>query len=268
MGLQPVTATITVTPTVEAGNWPPRVRLDVAQSGSPAAAATTINRINPDGSLTPVRTSDGNPLPLSPIGLAYDYEMPYQSGVSYTTVESPLVVSSQVVVPESRVWLIHPGVPALSVPVGNFRPGTFTARTAPITQNVYVVMGRVNPVVWTDGFRKGLQSSMTVLAKTPDELDALGAVLADGSDLLLNIPTGLGYTMPSSYVAVGAASFAPVVDKVTEQWVDVTLPFQSVDRPVGGSQAQRTLADLIAPYPTLGDLKAAYPTLADLLSGP
>jgi hypothetical protein len=46
------------------------------------------------------------------------------------------------------------------------------------------------------------------------------------------------------------------------------MPFQVVDRPVGGSQAQRTLADLIAPYPTLGDLKAAYPTLADLLSGP
>lgn len=261
-----MSATVTVTPTVDASNYPPRVRLDVSQSGTPALTSTTINRVNPDGSLVPVRTSDGNPLPLSPGGLAYDYEMPYQAAVAYTTVESPAVVSAQVTVPESRVWLVHPGVPALSVPVGNFRPGTFTQRTAPITQNVYVVMGRVNPVVWTDGFRKGLQSSLTVLTKTPDELAALEAVLADGSDLLLNIPAGMGYTMNACYVAAGQATFAPVADKVFEQWIDVTLPFQVVDRPVGGSQSQRTLADLMT-Y-TLATLQAKYSTLAAVLAGP
>jgi hypothetical protein len=115
-------STVTVAPTVELSNVPPRVRLDVTDSGTPNLFATTVMRLDPDGALRPVRTQDGAPLTLGTsgsnrVGLVYDYEAPYGAPVSYSTLESPSTVSNPVTVDESRVWLVHPGVPALSLPI-------------------------------------------------------------------------------------------------------------------------------------------------------
>jgi hypothetical protein len=255
---------VTVTPTVEAGNVPPRVRLDVT---STAESLTTVTRLNPDGTTIPVRTPDGGQVQLSGgTALLYDYEAPFGQPVTYSSQETPSTVSTAITVDASQTWLIHPGVPSLSLPV-RLAQGSFSRRTAPARQGVFLPMGRKTPVVVTDGRRKSYQSSLGVVTTTADELAAVEALLDDTGTLLLNIPTTLGYNFPTCYIAVADVDVAPVIDKVFEQWMTVTLPFTVVDRPVGGSQAQRTLADLLA-YPTLRAIQDAYPTFAAVLAGP
>ncbi|MGZ4617182.1 MAG: hypothetical protein ACXV3F_00330 [Frankiaceae bacterium] len=258
--------TITVTPTVDTANWPARVKLSV--SASAGETSTTITRLNPDGTTWPVRTNDGNPLALSGgSGLLYDYEAPYGAAVSYSSQESPSTVSAQVTVAVSRVWLVHPGVPSLSQPV-RLAAGAFTRRTRPVTQGVFQVMGRTNPVVVSDGARKGVQSTLTVLTQSQADADAIDALMSDAGVVLLNIPTTLGYNFRTCYIAPGEMQSGPVVDKVFETWQTFSWPFYVVDRPAGGSQAQRTWADVIAGYASWSAVKAHYSTWTDVIAGP
>lgn len=258
-------ATITVTPTVEASNVPPRVRLDIADSGTPAVTQTTVTRLNPDGSLVPVRTYDGNPVALtSGTALLYDYEAPYGQAVSYSSTESASVVSAQVTVPETRIWLVHPGVPALSTPITVQSWGEVTVRA---TQGVFWPMGRSTPVVVTDGARKSAQFTLTVLTGTSDEAASMAALLGDLGSLLLNIPASKNAGRPTGYVAVGDVQVSRpsrITSEAARLW---TLDCTDIDRPVGGSQAQRTYVDLLS-YPTYAALQAAYPSYTALLAGP
>lgn len=262
---------VTVTATVEATNVPPRVRLDVVDNGSPFYFQTTVTRLNLDGSTVPVRTQDGNPLPLTTsgsnrVGLIYDYEAPFQQAVSYSTVETPGTSTPQVTVPENRIWLIHPGVPALSVPV-TLGSGSLATVTRAAKRGVFYPMGRQNPVVQTDGARKGADSQINVLTSSTDDLAALRALLQDTGVLLLNIPGSRDYGFDTCYIAVGDVGEARPVDLLPVTWRSTSLPFVVVDRPAGGSQAQRTYVDLFN-YATYADLLAAYPTYTDLLAGP
>ena len=262
-------STVTVVPTVELTNVPPRVRLDVTDTGTPNLFATTVNRLDPDGVLRPVRTTDGNPLTLSTsgsdrVGLLYDYEMPYGASVSYSTVESPGTVSAAVTVDESRAWLVHPGVPALSMPITIASIG---ARTRRAQRGIFYPMGRSTPVVQTDGQRKAAEYSLNIYTATDDDRGRIDALFEDAGVLLLNVPASKGWGITAEYVSVGDMSEARVANFLGYTDRTWELPLVVVDRPSGGSQSQRTLADLLV-YPTLADLQAAYPTLADVLAGP
>lgn len=255
--------TVTVAATVELDNQPPRVRLDVAADDGETSA--TITRLNPDGRTVIVRTEDDGPLPISGgAALLYDYELPYGQAVSYSSLESPGEESAQVTVDAADVWLIHVGVPALSLPV---RVASFGSRVRPVERAVYRPMGAEFVVVHTDGHRKAPESTIELNVADLDELSALEALTSDASDLLLNVPVSLGWGVPTSYISVGDLEEVRLIDYAAEQRRYYVLPYQVVDRPVGGSQAQRTLVDLLA-YPTLGDLQVAYPTLLDVLAGP
>lgn len=261
-------STVTVTATLEADNTPPRVRLDVVDTGTPAITATTVTRQDPNGTAVPVRTTDGMPLTLTTsgsnrVGLLYDYEAPF-APVTYSTVESPTVVSASVTVPSDRVWLIHPGVPALSMPVTVVSIG---ARSRKVRQGVHYPMGRATPIVVTDGSRSASEYTLTVRTNTDAERTSLDALLGDSSALLLNVPAGKQWGVMSEYVSVGDSSEERLFQYGREPRRTWSLPCTVVDRPVGGTQAQRTLLDLLD-YPTLDSLKAAYPTLNDVLAGP
>jgi hypothetical protein len=115
-------STVTVVPTVDLTSTPPSVVLAVTDTGTPNLFATTVTRLDPDGVWRNVRTSDGNPLVLTTsganrVGTLRDNEAPYGTPVTYSTIESPSTVSSPVTVDETRVWLVDPGTPALSVPI-------------------------------------------------------------------------------------------------------------------------------------------------------
>lgn len=258
--------TVTVTPTVEASNVPPRIRLNI--SASAGETATTAERLDPDGTLVPVRTYDGNPLPISGgTALIYDYEAPFGQLVSYSSLESPATVSAQVSVDASSVWLIHPGIPALSMPVDLYADA-FTEETWGVRQAIVQPMGRANAWTASDGQRKAPTGSVTVAIESLSDLQALRDLLADVGTLLLNVPASFGYGVDTEYIAVGAATNRRRSDIGADPGRRVVLPYTVVDRPVGGSQAQRTWADIPAAYATWAAVKARYPTWAALLAGP
>lgn len=255
--------TVTVTPTVDLVNSPPRVKLSVASTGE---TSTTITRLNPDGTTVPVRTNDGKPLPISAgAALAYDYEMPYQA-VTYSSLESPATVSASVTVGATGSWLVHPTVPARSMQV-TFRPGTLQDETLTVKQSVLYPLGRVNPLVTTDGTRKGSQSQLVIVVSDLGQLAAIKALLADAGVLLLNSPPSLGIGYDYAYIAVGDVKISRLTDIVIDGYRDVTLPFVVVDRPAGGSAAQRALVDLTR-FASIAAVNAAYSTLAAAQAGP
>jgi hypothetical protein len=259
---------ITVTPTVEASNVPARVRLNVADTGTPALTTTTITRLNPDGTTSPVRTPDGNPVTISGgSGLVYDYEAPYGQVVTYSSAETPGNVSGPVTVPVTRPWLIHPGMPTLSMPI-DLRVGALDEETLQARQAMYWPMGRSTPVVIGDGARKAAQSSLIIGTETSDELSGIRALFADASVLLLNVPPSLGLGFDTCYIAPGEVRIARRPNSPGAYFGrDVSVPFTVVARPGGGTQSERTLSDLLV-YPSITALNAQYATLADLLAGP
>lgn len=258
--------TITVTPTVDLTSTPARVSLAVSASAGETAA--TVTRINPDGSTVPVRTSDGNPLPLSGgAGSLSDYEAPYGLAVSYSSVESSTTISAQVTVNVTVPWLIHVGVPGLSMPI-NLRPGTLQDDIRTMTRGVFPIMGRTTPIVVTDSSRKAAASQIVVTTQSLGELGSIKALLADGSPLLLNIPDSMGAGFSAKYISVGDVKISRFTDVSIDGNRDVTMPFVEVDRPAGGSQATRTWADIIAAYSSWQQVEAAYSSWTALISGP
>lgn len=258
-------STVNVAATVEAGNVPPRVRLDITSSD---ATSTTITRLNPDGRMEPVRTSTGGPLQITgSSALLYDYTAPFGRGVQYSSLESPSVTSAMVTVDAASVWLIHPGVPALSLPI-ELRAGSLQDETYSVQQGTFWPMGRETPVIVTDGSRKGMQSSMTVATETVNDLASLRAILSDASTLFLNIPASFGFLVDSCYIAAGDVKISrrSTIGSMTQR--DVEIPFTVVARPAGGSQSQRTFADVLADNSSFGSLMTRYRTMFDLLAGP
>jgi hypothetical protein len=263
-------STVTVVPTVELSNVPPRVRLDVTDTGtSPSIFATTVTRQDPDGVARTVRTPDGNPLVLTTsganrVGLVYDYAAPYGQPVSYSTQESPTTVSAEVTVDETRTWLLHPGVPAVSQPIVI---ADLSDRARKIQQGVFYPMGRSTPVVQNDGARRRGEYTLSVWTPDLDARDLIDDLLADGSPLLLNVPVGKGWGLEWQYVAVGDVTERRPVRFLGESGRFWDLPITIVDPPVGGSQSGRSYADLLT-FPTYAALDVAYSSYNQLLAGP
>jgi hypothetical protein len=262
-------STITVTPTVELDSNPPRVRLDVSDADLPAHTETTVVRLDSSGRTSPVRTADGNPLTLTTsganrIGTVYDYEAPYGSPVSYSTVEDPASVSAQVTIDVAEVWLVHPGVPELSRPVtvAEFGPRSYAAE-----RGVFRPMGRRYPVVHTDGQRKAAEYMLTLRTDTLTEYAALMSLTSDMGDLLLNVPESLGFGITAEYVSVDTLVESRFMEYAADRHRYWDLPCTVVDRPAGGTQAERTYADLLV-FSSYADLQAAYGDYQSLLSGP
>jgi hypothetical protein len=257
--------TITVTPTVDASNLPPRIKLAVAASAG--ETSTTVTRSDPSGAWIPVRTNDGNPLQLSAgSGLLYAYEVPFGQSTTFSSVQSPGTVSAAVTLNSSAAWLVHVGQPALSVSL-TFRPGSLQEESYSVMRGVFRPLGRVHPIIVTDGARSGPSSSLVVDRNSLVDVSAFKALLADASTLLLNIPPSLGTGFDTSYIAIDTYKIGRLTDLVIDENRDFLLPFDVVDRPLGGQQPQRTLADLMS-YATLADLNSHYATLNDLYVGP
>jgi len=267
-------STITVTATVENSTGPldvPRVRLNVTDTGTnPALFAATVTRLDPDGRVVPVRTNDGNPLVLTTsgttrVGLVYDYEMPYGAPVTYSTMETPTSSSAAVTVNESKIWLVHPGVPELSMPISVASVGN---RTRSISRGVFYPMGRRSPVVQTDGQRKSTEGTLELNTLTLTDAARLETLTDDAGVLLLNVPASLNWGLPPSYIAVGDIEEQRVVDYAPEPRRVHVLPYTVVDRPAGGSQSERTYVDLLAQFSSYAALRNAYPSYTALLAGP
>lgn len=260
--------TVTVAPTVEPSTGPDdpwRVRLDVTATAG--ETATTVTRLDPDGQTRAVRTTTGVPLPISGgVALTYDYEAPFAAPVRYSTLETPGTLSAEVTLDAREVWLIHPGIPSLSMPV-DLLADSFQEETWAVTQGVHWPLGREAAVVQTDGQRKAPAGSLTVAVEGLSTLTGLRTLLRDAGVLLLNPPATLGLGVDPCYIAVGEVRNRRPSDIGSDPYRAVVLPYVVTDPPAGGTQAERTLADIGAPFATLAELGAAYGTLFDMGAG-
>jgi len=260
-------ATISVSAAAQPEHVPPRVQVNVTDSGNPAISSVTVVRLNlATGAMATVRTADGNPLPLSASGstrtaILYDHEAPFGVPVTYYTLEQPGNTSAQLTLAVPRVWLVPPGVPGKGVAV---TVATWGERTRQATRGVFYPMGRTSPVVITDGARKSAAGSLQVVTLTDADRRAMNALLDDSSVVLLNVPAANPWGVDTCYVSFGDSVETRVSRIAAEPGRMWTLPYVVVDSPIGGAQSQWTWQNVIDTYATWNDVMAANSTWAQL----
>jgi hypothetical protein len=256
-------ATLTITATPDPTSRPPSIRLDVQDAGTPAIPSTTLYRLDPDGRNRKVRTADDGPLVISGgVGTVIDYEVPLGSTVTYVTSQAggPTVDAS---VDSDQAWLVDPGSPAQSVQL-DLRRGSNSEEQWAIDQGSFAVLGRSTPIVVTSGARTAPSSTLITSVPTLAQLSAFRSLLSGGAPLLLNVPPQLGLGIDTAYISVGNVSVSRPSDVGSEQLRDLTLPYQVVDRPAGGTQAAITWNDIAAKYPTWAAVAASARSWSEL----
>lgn len=211
------------------------------------------------------------------VGTYFDGDTPDAGGITYawtgtagasisTAISAPPVTDTPTdtaTVDVTDVWLIHPGVPDLSVKL-NLRPLPERVRT--VNRGIFTPYGRALPIVVTDGRRKAAQTALATRTDTLEELAALQALTTDTAVLLLQIPATLGLGVTSEYISLGDLTESPVTNVSADQKRLISGPYLVTSRPVGGSQSQRTYADLMAECATYQAVLDLYDTYLDVLA--
>lgn len=252
----------TLTATAVAAGDPPRVDLSLSWTG---AEEITIQRVDPDGRTRPVRNAEPADL-TSGAWTGADYESWFgESTVYQATSGSATIDAAAVSLDVDTVWLRHPGTPTLSQQI---RFEGWSDLVRPVTQAVLEPLGRLYPIVITDGKRKSPRTTMTVRALTLTELDEVLALFADAAVLLLDVPPGKGYGITHHYIAAGDLTEARLNPGIyASETRTLTMPVIVVDRPAGGDQAPRTWATVLTEASTWAELMDMYDTWADVLTG-
>lgn len=228
-------ATLTLTATPEPAAVPPRVRLDITDSGTPAVTSVVISRLDSDGRYRPVRTSDGGPLPISGgVATIYDYEpLGYGTPVTYSTNQAggPTVTA---VLDSGVPWLVHPGLPSRSVPISI---SSQDDETFDVAQGIFDILEREDPIVVTGGARSTAASTFGIRTRTSAERRALRLLLSDASPLLLNMPAAMDWGIDPCYITVGTVRRGRTVRYGPFPYREWQLPYRVVGRPAGGTQA-------------------------------
>lgn len=263
-------AELSVTATPEPDAWPPRVRVDVTDTGnSPAISSVTVVR-TANGVETAVRGNDGAPLQLAPAGTdtrtgtIFDPEAPFGQEVTYATVQQPENSSGAVVSDSLVPWLVHLGSPHLSQPV-DFRIGSFQSRKRAVRSGVFWPLGRDTAIVITDGRRKAPESQFTAHTTTPAQYEGMVSLLDDAGVMLLNVPPNLGLMLKTAYIAVldvDEVRPSNIGEDARRDWV---MPYVEVAMPTGGTPSSWTYNDAMARFATYDEAKAAYATYDDSL---
>lgn len=259
---------LTITP--QPANNPPRILLQVTGEtgafGSPANIVTVVRR-NTDGSSYTVRT--GNPgTVIGGAWTGYDYESPFGLGGTYTvTPDVGFPVSGSVAALREygvqQPWLIHPGIPALSMPITVARPGPVPV--SDINQGVFNVLGRKDAVVRTDGVRKSPTLTLTVSTYTWDEEDDFAKLIDDASTLLLQITYPEWERSKFWWVSIGQVTPQQMVDYLGNTFVQWSCACTVTGPPAGLLQAQWTCAGVVNAYSSCLDVLSSFATCDDLL---
>lgn len=246
--------TTTIAAVVEASAVPPRVRLSVTTD----QPTVTLYQVRADGTRVPVRSYDGDTFVMAGTSMvAYDNEVPYGLPVSYTADGSGVTNSGTVTVTVTKPWLINPVQPALSRAI---TVSSLGERSQAANINVRYPLGARVPIVVHDGRRKAATYDLSVRTQSLADQNALEAMLADLTPLLLNIPTGLSWGQTSEWVSVGNVTARRTVAWGPHPLREWSLPCTVVGRPLGGARPPVTYGDSFAKYPTYGDRFAAHAT--------
>lgn len=251
--------TAALTATADPSNSPPRVLLDVTGM---AGSTVTITRTDPDGNTQPVRTANPGTL-VGGAFTVFDYEARYGVVNTYTaTSDTADTATATATLTVGAPWLIHPGNPALSMPLRVISRGP---RTKASTAAAHVILGRRDPIVVTDGVRHAASFDLNIGTQSVADEAALDALLADAATLLLQLVyTGIDRA-EYWWVSVGDVTETDVVEWFGNEVTQWTLPCTVTSAPSGSQQSERTWADLLADFATWADADAAYATWHDLL---
>lgn len=255
----------TVTATTNAATA--RAIITVTWTGvTPVPAVATVQRVNEDGTVVPVRGADPAAL-VAGQWIGDDYEAPLDASFYYqatstdapgVTLTSPLYSLSS----QGDTWLKHPGRPAMNMRL-TIRRGPDWEREA--VQGLFPVLGRSRPVAvgMVRGSRTG---DLEVGTATETQRSALLGLLADGDTLFLSTPAGYG--VGSMYVSVGSVTEARVTGYGKAEERIFTLPLTEVDRPPGGALAVgNTWGDVLTRYPSWQQALTTEGTWAGILEG-
>lgn len=242
----------------------PRVKLDAVWTTAPVPTSVTIYRSDPFGARHVVRQAD--PLVLAAgLGTCYDYEAPLDLTSSWVVSNGTTEVSSGSLTPttDGVPWLVHAGLPELSVPLSWVTAWPSWSRS--VAQGVFSVLGRRTPVV-VSGRRQAESGTLEVVTDSEDATDRMRAILADGTPLLLK-GTSRDEPVPR-WLAVGDVSESPLDRNGTlRSLVAWSLPAQVVDAPAGQALAAVQYANASAEFSSYADAKAQAPTYADRTAG-
>ena len=227
-----------------------------------------VVRNDQDGRAVPVR--DAEPLALDGLATVEDIEVPLDLYVTYTATDitpggasltsGPVMISSK-----GRVWLKHPGKPALNV---TLVPAAPPERRRELDVSVIPALGRRYPVTVSGGRRRAAEFSLSLRTATLGEAAALRAILDDGMPLLLQAPDGFD---------LGSMWIQPMA--LREQWIVRYLPDTkrlwelecvTVDRPAGMSMVSiaGSWQYWQAKYSSWAELRADYPTWREAQDAP
>lgn len=185
------------------------------------------------------------------------------ASVTYVTT-STTEVSTAVTLDVADIWLVHPGIPDLSVRVPADMVQQLDERTVAARSAVLQPLGRVTPIVVSD-VRSAPQTGLAVFTETADARNALRALLARGQAVLVNIPLTLGWGVTYEWAAIGDVTEAYFNRGLSESRI-FTLPYHVVDRPVGGLAAQWTYTDMHAASSSYAAVVATYATYSDIVA--
>lgn len=219
----------TITAYADPYSSPPSVAVSVSSSTPTAVVLTRF--VNGAASGT-VRTSDGLPLPVNGTATVVDYEAPIGRPVSYQAGITD-ALSDPVVLDVTVPWLVHLARHELSVPL-TLRPGTLQQETRALSVGTFYPVGRSRPITVTDGARRSVSSSLVAMTEDEAALQRFLDLLADGSVLMLNLPTSMATQFPACYIQVDDLTVARWDPSVIDANRDLTLPFVVVDPPVSG----------------------------------
>lgn len=236
----------------------PRVRLAVTGASSPSVS---VYRQDPDGRTVTVR--QGSPVIVTSGGVTiYDYEAPFDESVTFSVQDgSAIAYSAAVTLTSGGVpWLVHPGMPELSVPLGVME---WPKWRLPVARGVFAPIGRKHRVVVASRRQSG-EGDLSVYTASAAAGDALDAILADGTALLLKGTQVEG--AGTRWVSVGDVDREPVeVD--LRAFIVWNLPLIEVDAPAGNALPPATYADANATFFNYQQATARAATYADRIGG-
>ncbi|MGZ0147135.1 hypothetical protein ACXJJ3_08695 [Kribbella sp. WER1] len=243
-----------------------RASVSLSWTSTPVPATATIQRVNGDGTIVPVRGADPATL-VAGAWVGDDYEAPLDSPFYYqaTSTDRPgVTITSPTYTMDSggKTWLKHPGRPFLNTVV---EVASGPDLTRPVAQGVFEVLGRSRPIAVT--MMRGSERGEIVLnTHTDADRVAIIGLLEDGEPLFLSTPAGYG--MGSVYVAVGEVAERRLTHIGSTADRQFTLPFTVVDRPPGTALALgNSWSDVLGAYASWSQLLASEGTWTGVLQG-
>lgn len=179
--------------------------------------------------------------------------------------------SSQFQLSPASGWMIHPTVPAKSVPIST------TDRTLPGVNNlgpvtsassatVHEILGQSEPIISTSGPRRSDALTVIFAARTLAHEAQLNAILADQTPILFRFPdANLGWQ--DGFYAIGDVQRDRFAQVTALQRRLFTLPLRMVQPPPGSVQNPGwSWASVAATFSSWNEVALAYSSWADMAS--